>query len=426
MILTFFSFCTDMECAICIEHFNKTTHKKITCLYCHHETCHKCVEKYLLENTISPQCMSCKREWNMEFIRANLSRTFMDKKYKEHQKGAILAEAESRLANYQEYTQLQIEYEKANAQLLEARRRMQEAQRQHWRCIDKLKAIGDRMRGTTIPSTEERRTFFMACPDHECRGRLSTGYKCGMCDKSFCSHCHQRKDTDHVCNQDDVETVKMLRQNTKPCPKCHVGIFKTEGCDQMWCTQCHTCFSWTTGNILHGVLVHNPHFYEHQRNVGAGHAPRVAGDVVCGGMPTYTEILRRQPVFKTHDDVQLTKLHRYANELEDMVMPSIRRKFRDGENKEREYGAQFLRNKITRIQWIELLFKRSRQEEKYRRYYQVLETLHANIAEYMRQYIRGESASTVMQSCQELFKCANEECAIMRKQYNMSIPVLKF
>lgn len=418
-------FLTDMECGICIERFNKKTHKKITCLYCQHETCHKCVEKYLIENTISPQCMNCKREWNMEFVRANLSRVFMDKKYKEHQKGAIQAEAESRLANYQEYAQLQIEYEKAMNQALEARKRMEEAQKQFQRCNENVLAIGAKMRGVT--PRDERRTFFMACPDHECRGRLSTAYKCGMCERFFCFQCHQRKEVDHVCNQDDVETVKMLRQNTKPCPKCHIGIFKTEGCDQMWCTQCHTCFSWTTGNILHGVLVHNPHFYEHQRNVGGGHVPRVAGDVVCGGMPTYNEIWRRQGrAVSTEDDVWLTNLHRYANELEDMVMPSVRRKFLDGENKERDYGAQFLRNKITRNQWIDLLFKRSRQEEKYRRYYQVLETLHANIAEYMRQYVRGEYASTVTQSSRELFKCANDECAIMRKQYKMSIPVLKF
>jgi ribosomal protein S27AE len=73
-------------------------------------------------------------------------------------------------------------------------------------------------------------------------------------------------DQDHECNKDDVETANLLKKDTKPCPTCSTGIFKIDGCDQMWCTQCHTAFSWKTGRIENAI--HNPHYFEWVRKNG--------------------------------------------------------------------------------------------------------------------------------------------------------------
>jgi hypothetical protein len=51
----------------------------------------------------------------------------------------------------------------------------------------------------------------------------------------------------------------------------------------MWCTQCKTAFSWTTGNVDTGV-VHNPHMYEYMRRVNNGVIPRNPGDNNCNNI----------------------------------------------------------------------------------------------------------------------------------------------
>jgi hypothetical protein len=268
-----------MSCNICCENF-KSTRPKICCQYCEFEACRTCCEKYILSEEI-PKCMmpGCGKEWARKFIKEKFTNTFLTNDYKQHIE-TILFDKEKALLP-------------ATQPLVEEKKRRENI-RKEMRNIDKLIYDLQKQRRTLEFSLyrnenetkvdEKARTFVRQCPADGCRGFLSTQWKCGLCEKWTCPDCHELKgvsrDCDHTCDPNSVETAKLLSSDSKPCPKCQSLIFKIEGCDQMWCTQCRTAFSWKTGKLE--TRIHNPHYYEWQRKNNGGVAPRNPGDIECG------------------------------------------------------------------------------------------------------------------------------------------------
>lgn len=111
--------------------------------------------------------------------------------------------------------------------------------------------------------------------------QVNTQWKCGLCQSWTCPDCHEIKGEEHICNPDTVATAKLLAADTKSCPKCSTSIHKIDGCDQMWCTICHTAFSWRTGRTESAI--HNPHYFEYMRKQSpSGEIPRT-----CNGELNY-------------------------------------------------------------------------------------------------------------------------------------------
>jgi hypothetical protein len=97
-----------------------------------------------------------------------------------------------------------------------------------------------------------------ACPVSDCRGTVVNG-TCGICRAEVCLQCSCKINpaAAHNCDPDILETMKELRETTKPCPKCSSRIHKTEGCDHMHCTNCDTHFSWKHLTILTNSTNHH-------------------------------------------------------------------------------------------------------------------------------------------------------------------------
>ncbi len=122
----------------------------------------------------------------------------------------------------------------------------------------------------------QARTFTMKCPGAECRGFLSTAYKCGICERSTCAQCliqypiDDPKGEAHVCSEDDKKTVELIKKSCRNCPSCGMSIYRIEGCNQMFCTACNTAFDWASGQILNTRQIHNPHYTDYLRRSGGG------------------------------------------------------------------------------------------------------------------------------------------------------------
>jgi hypothetical protein len=107
------------------------------------------------------------------------------------------------------------------------------------------------------------------CPRDGCNSFIGAGWACVSCDTKVCRSCLCEVGADprmHACRPEDLESVKIIRSDCKPCPVCRVRVFRVSGCAQMHCTACRTNFDWKTMNIIRGGFFHNPHYAAWQQS----------------------------------------------------------------------------------------------------------------------------------------------------------------
>jgi hypothetical protein len=308
--------------------------------------------------------MACKKGWDREILTNNFTYKFLTQTYKRRREELLFDRERSLMPATQPYVELELRVRKINKEIAELKLRLDASglaatrlarespavlavthnlpselegmifrQRSVW---DEHK-VGNALR-SDIQFLEwhreyllsrvygegviERRQFVRACPYNDCKGFLSTAWKCGLCEMWTCPECHEGRGAEregpHTCNPASLETAKMLERDSRNCPKCAAMIFKIDGCDQMFCTQCHTAFSWRKGTIETGT-VHNPHYYDYMRR--QGNLARAPGDVPCGGLPSWHELavkfkLRQSPWYN-----MFAAAHRAVTHTQHVLIP---------------------------------------------------------------------------------------------------------
>ncbi len=170
-----------------------------------------------------------------------------------------------------EYQKCLNKYEKLNEKKKKWKQRLYELKEQH-AAEDHEALLAEE--GVPIAGRKSCQ-YICPCPSDQCNGFIDRSHTCALCDTEICRKCREviekdeHDETNHECDPDVIDTIALLKQDSKACPKCATLIFKIEGCDQMFCTHCNTAFSWRTREIIRKTdRIHNPHYFEWLKNNG--------------------------------------------------------------------------------------------------------------------------------------------------------------
>ncbi len=353
------------ECSICCEDLIKA----VNCLGCEFVACIKCTKRYILELPVRAHCMSCKVKWGERFLSAVLPKTWVTTEYRKHCQYISLDREKSLIPETLAELPRLCEKEKQKKilrDLVDQRKVLKKQLR------DINAQIFD-IRGQKSNSNEQAKLHFLCpCPKEDCRGMIeSINFKCGVCDTTICKRCRMQlnKTHKHRCNNEDIEAVKFLRKDTKACPKCATPIFKIDGCDQMWCTQCRTAFSWKTG-IIETKRIHNPHAVEWQR--AHGNNARDINDIPCGGMPNYHQFSSLCGTLQIID-----KIIRVVDNSTYHI-----RQLQSFDDIRKEYVL----DKITEDHWRHIIFTRERNNARKQALSDILDTFRTLMIERVRNF----------------------------------------
>jgi hypothetical protein len=313
--------------------------------------------------------MNCRHVWNREFLDTHLTRSWREGKLKRHRATLLFDRERSMLPATQPAVEIELqkrevakEYEaiayklmelKSAVAQLEAERERQQYFMRHGRWPEETEEIKEK---------PVRHQFIAPCPVSDCRGFLSTSYKCGTCQKQFCSACRELQTEAHTCDPALVETIKAITKDSRACPSCGTAISRVSGCDQMWCTQCDTPFSYRTGERLTGTI-HNPHYFERLQKMGAALIQGPLHNHCPQGLPTYHSLLNvRADYIKGHLQTLFRKLYQAAAHVQAEVMPSLSNPATPADNT--DLRVKYLLKELDDHQFKLLLQQRDRKCQK--------------------------------------------------------------
>lgn len=418
-----------MECPICVGKYNISNHKKITCAFCDYSGCKSCVQEYLLSSFKDAHCMNCSHLWNREFLDKYCTKTFRNGAYKRHRQKILMEREKMLMPSTQAFVSRELKA------------------RQYSKIYDELTSEIDTLykkrafisenihllRHSSVPIEEEshRKRFVRKCPVSECRGFLSSQWKCGTCETHICNQCNEPKDGgEHECNPEAVKTMELLKKDTKGCPSCGTMITFISGCRQMWCPDCHTAFDWRTGEIDTG-RVHNPHYYEFKmkHNINS----RENGDIPCGGLPDLYElcgalnISRRYLIERlqlSDMDTKIINVHRSVIHLDRIELAY---NYRIVEEDNKDLRVKYMLNELSEEQFKIKIQRREKSREKVRDIRNILQMFVDTTSDLLRQLVIDKNQKdNIYEHISKLISYTGAEFYNIGRRYDCVVPYFDY
>ena len=388
------------ECEVCCEKFNRSNRKEIECKGCEGEygICRECTKRYISEGKGEIKCMKCKREWEIEEQEKNFEKKYINEEIKRVRERYLLEREISKCPETQIYAErekLKRGIEKQREIIIKEKLEMEkEIMRKNKKIRECNEMINEIMNEEGMKE-RNKRVITVKCPMSECNGFLDEKYMCGICDKKICKECMEEKEEEeeHKCNEEKVETVKMLRKDSRGCPQCGEYIYKIDGCDQMYCIRCHTGFSWRTGKIERGE-VHNPEYYRWMRENGRVIVRREGDEMnVCGNEIVNFNVLlikmremyplkenERGRILENMKVIKITGMHRMEVHLR-MLNEIYINNERMEERELRELRIKYILNEIEKKEYMKILQMKDKKKNKEKRINDINEILRIEMIE---------------------------------------------
>lgn len=471
------------DCSVCCLSFNRSSRKEVSCK-CGYKCCMACAVHYI-KDTVDAHCMNCRVGWNREFLDNNFTKTFINNDYKKHRQNMLFDRERSMLPETQHIVAALVDVNRVfketvfrigniELQLLELykelnklsdEQQLERIKNPNYDSVsnilnqtlfdDKMIEINKEIAALRFEKKKldarlavvrsyiknpnliiqikvdkkEKSQFVRACPGENCKGFLSTAWKCGLCHINVCSKCHEIKHDDHVCNEDTVKTVELMKQDTRNCPKCAANIFKISGCNQIWCTQCHTAFDFRTGAIE--TVIHNPHYYEYLRQTGQ-QIPRAIGDNPGGGncelLDVYTLIYNAGQFCnrRSAEMLLIEEFERFRTHVNLVEVPRFETTVNRATNL--DLRVRYMLNDLEESRFKELLQQREKKNQKKHDFLQVINMyllVSRDILLKMRDVRSLDDAKQILNELNNLVEYFNKSTENVAKIYKCVPPKIK-
>ena len=231
---------SSQECVVCFM----TSNDYLTCSNpsCQTPVCYDCLSTYLdislRENSIPP-CPNCRRVYLISDIKHAECKT----KYDQCCLADLITHKGDDARRTWEITNKIIAIRNERKIFLEERFPRAISFTAQICMPNKLRRVDKQLTDKIEKQTQESTRV---CMNLMCTGSLDANLKCLTCQTSFCKVCEKRLTVDHVCNVDDISSIQMIQQSVK-CPNCLLPIFRSDGCNNMTCSNCGTAFLYSTG-----------------------------------------------------------------------------------------------------------------------------------------------------------------------------------